>query len=61
MIQEEMMRIVLIVIGIIVVLCVVIEVWSMCVYRRWRKHFNSMAPEDQRKEQERLYKKRHMG
>ena len=50
------MKITLIVIGIIVVLAVAFEIWSKVAYRRWRKRFDAMPPDEQRKEQERMYK-----
>ena len=50
------MKIVLIVIGVIVVLCVALEIWSRIAYRRWREKFDSLPPDKKRKEQERLYK-----
>lgn len=50
------MKIVLIVIGVIAVLAVGIEIWSKISYRRWRKWFDSLPPDQKRKEQERLYK-----
>ena len=49
-------KITLIVIGIIVVLAVAFEIWSKIAYRRWRKRFDALQPDEQRKEQERLYK-----
>ena len=45
--------VVLIVVGVIV-----FEIWSQIAYRRWRKWFDSLPPDEQRKEQERLYKAR---
>ena len=50
------MKITLIVIGIIAVLAVGFEIWSKIAYRRWRKRFDALPPDGQRKEQERLYK-----
>ena len=50
------MKITLIVIGIIAVLAVGFEIWSKIAYRRWRKRFDALQPDEQRKEQERLYK-----
>lgn len=50
------MKITLIVIGIIAVLAVGFEIWNKIVYRRWRKRFDALPPDEQRKEQERLYK-----
>ena len=50
------MKITLIVIGIIAVLAVGFEIWSKVAFRRWRRRFDSLPPDEQRKEQERLYK-----
>ena len=50
------MKITLIVIGIIAVLAVGFEIWSKIAYRRWRKRFDALPPDEQRKEQERMYK-----
>lgn len=50
------MKITLIVIGIIAVLAVGFEIWSKVAYRRWRKRFDALPPDEQRKEQERMYK-----
>ena len=55
------MKITLIVIGIIAVLAVGFEIWSKIAYRRWRKRFDALPPDEQRKEQERLYKAHQMG
>ena len=54
------MKITLIVIGIIVVLAVAFEIWSKIAYRRWRKRFDALPPDEQRKVQERLYKAQQM-
>ena len=50
------MKITLIIIGIIAVLAVGFEIWGKVAYRRWRKRFDALPPDEQRKEQERLYK-----
>jgi hypothetical protein len=50
------MKIALIVVGVIVVLAVCFEIWSKVVYRCWRRRFDAMPPDEQRKEQERMYK-----
>ena len=50
------MKIALIVVGVIVVAAIAFSVWSRIASRRWRKWFDSLPPEEQRKEQERLYK-----
>lgn len=50
------MKITLIVIGIIAGLAVGFEIWSKVAYRRWRKRFDALPPDEQRKEQERMYK-----
>ena len=55
------MKIVLIVIGIVIGIGAVIEAWSRLAYRRWRKRFDSLPPDKQRKEQERLYRAKQMG
>lgn len=50
------MKIVLLVLAAIVVICIAFSVWSRIAYRRWRKRFDSLPPDEQRKEQERMYK-----
>ena len=50
------MKIVLVVVGIVIVIGVAFEIWSRIAHRRWRKWFDSLPPDQQRKEQERLYK-----
>ena len=50
------MEITLRIIGIIAVLAVGFELWSKSAYRRWRKRFDALPPDEQRKEQERLDK-----
>ena len=50
------MKIALIVVGIIIVIGVVFEIWNKIAYRRWRKRFDALPPDERRKEQERLYK-----
>ena len=50
------MKIVLIVVGVIIVIAVGFEIWSKIIYRRWRKRFDALPPDEQRKEQERMYK-----
>lgn len=55
------MKIVLIVVGIVIVIGVAFEVWSRIAHRRWRKRFDSLPPDRQRKEQERMYKVRAWG
>ena len=55
---EIEMKIALIVVGIIIVIGVVFEIWSKIAYRRWRKRFDALPPDERRKEQERMYKVR---
>ena len=50
------MKIVLIVVAVIVVAIIGIEIAGTIVYRRWRRRFDSLPPDEPRKEQERLYK-----
>ncbi len=50
------MKIALIVVGVVVVAAITFSVWSCIASRRWRKWFDSLSPDEQRKEQERLYK-----
>lgn len=50
------MKVVLIVLGFIAVAAIAFSVWSCIASRRWRKWFDSLPPDQQRKEQERLYK-----
>lgn len=55
------MKIALIIIGAIAVAGVVIEVIGKVVSRRAKARFDAMSPEEQRKEQDRLYKAQQMG
>lgn len=50
------MKVTMIVVGVIVVAAIAFSLWSRIASRRWRKWFDSLPPEEQRKEQERLYK-----
>ena len=50
------MKVVLIVAGIVAVLGIALGIWGKIAYRRWRKWFDSLPPDQKRKEQERLYK-----
>lgn len=50
------MKIALIIIGAIVLGAIAFSIWSRLAYRRWRKRFDALPPDEQRKEQERLYK-----
>ena len=52
------MKIVLIVVGVVVVAIICIEIAGTIAYRRWRKRFDALPPDEQRKEQERMYKVR---
>ena len=54
------MKIALIVVGIIIAIGVAFEIWSKIAYRRWRKRFDALPPDEQRKEQERLYRAKQM-
>jgi len=54
--EEIEMKIALIVVGIIIVIGVVFEIWSKIAYRRWRKRFDALPPDERRKEQERMHK-----
>ncbi len=53
------MKIALIIIGAIAVAGVAIEVIGKVVARRAEDRFDAMSPDEQRKEQERLYKAQH--
>ncbi len=55
------MEIALIVVGVIVVAAIAFSVWSRIAYRRWCRRFDALPPDEQRKEQERLYKAQQMG
>ena len=50
------MKIALVIIGAIVLAAIALSIWSRLAYRRWHKRFDSLPPDEQRKEQERLYK-----
>ena len=52
----KVLIIVAIVIAVLVVLGIGYEIWSRIAYRRWRKRFDSLPPDEQRKEQEAMYK-----
>ena len=54
------MKIVLIVVGVVVLFGVAVEIWGKIAYRRWRRRFDVMPPDKQRKEQERLYRAKQM-
>lgn len=55
------MKIAIIIIGAIVLVAIVFSLWSRIAYRRWRRRFDSLPPDEQRKEQERLYKAQQIG
>ncbi|MBQ8125846.1 MAG: FeoB-associated Cys-rich membrane protein [Kiritimatiellae bacterium] len=50
------MKIAMIIIGAIVLAAIAFSIWSRLAYRRWRNRFDAMTPDEQRKEQERMYK-----
>ena len=50
------MKLALIAIATIAVAFIVIEVMGRIMYRLWRKRSASLPPDQQRKEQERVYK-----
>ena len=52
------MKIALIIIGAIVLATIVLSLWSRVAYRRWRRRFDSLPSDEQRKEQEQMYKVR---
>ena len=52
------MKIAMIIVGAIVLAAIAFSLWSRVAYCRWRKRFDSLPPDEQRKEQERLYKVR---
>ncbi len=54
------MKIVLIVVAVVVVAIIGVEIVGTIAYRRWRKRFDSLSPDEQRKEQARLYKAQQM-
>ena len=55
------MKIALIIVGAIVLVAIAFSIWSRIAHRRWRKRFDSLPPDEQRKEQERKYKVRAWG
>ena len=55
------MKIAMIIIGAIVLVAIAFSLWSRLAYRRWRKRFDAMTPDEQRKEQARMYKVHQMG
>lgn len=54
------MKIALIIVGVIVVAAIAFSIWSRLAYRRWRRRFDALPPDEQRKEQERMYKAQQM-
>lgn len=54
------MRIGLIVIGIIVVIGIAFEIVGNLIAKRARVRFDRMSPDEQRKEQERMYRHQQM-
>lgn len=50
------MKIALIIVVAIVLVAIAFSLWSRVAYRRWRRRFDSLPPDEQRKEQERVYK-----
>ena len=50
------MKIALIVVGVIAVAVIGVEIVGTIAYRRWRRRFDSLPPDEQRREQERQYK-----
>ena len=50
------MKIALIIIGAIVLAAIALSIWSRLAYRRWRRRFDSLPPDEQRKEQEAAYR-----
>ena len=54
------MKIAMIIIGAIVLAAIALSIWSRLAYRRWCRRFDSLPPDEQRKEQERLYKAQQM-
>ena len=55
------MKVVLIVAGIVAVLGIALGIWGKIAYRRWRKRFDALLPDKQRKEQGQMYKAQQMG
>ena len=55
------MKTVIIIIALIAVVCAVIEIVSRVVGRREKARFDKMSPDEQRKNQEQLYKRHQMG
>lgn len=54
------MKIVLIAVGVVVIVGVAVEIWGRIAYCRWRRRFDALPPDEQRKEQERMYKAQQM-
>ena len=44
------MKIALVIVGAIVLGAIVFSIWSRVAYRRWRKRFDALPPDEQRKE-----------
>ena len=55
--RKRKVKIALIIIGTIIAIFIAVEVVLRLIARRERKRFDNLPPDEQRKEQERLYKK----
>ena len=55
------MKIVLVVVGVLIVLGVALELFSRVITKRSRERFGNMSPEEQRKYQEKMYKRQQIG
>ena len=55
------MKIALIIIGVIAIVCIAIEIASKISAKREKARWDRLTPEEQRKEQERMYKAHQMG
>ena len=50
------MKLALIIIGIIAIVCIALEIASKISAKREKAHWDKLSPDEQRKEQERMYK-----
>ena len=55
------MKVALIILGVIVIVCVAVEVFGNITVRRAKSRFNKMSPGERRKRQETMYRFQQMG
>ena len=55
------MKLALIIIGIIAIVCIALEVASKISAKKEKARWDKLSPDEQRKEQEEMYKRHQMG